>query len=193
MTAFNYCLADFSWGEGIAATTTKILATLDWKMAAYEALSLALYMDYFIYSSSWPQGGATVVIIHILLMWERKRGSVTGQAPHNYEAGWGRDWRGIQCQGQALQLPIIAIVINCSTQNEHLLSTYCICRTIITLEAPTMRQSQALVERAKFKPESRAWSVLPGRAWEGCLSLDRCPGAICLGLHISVSCIELAT
>lgn len=43
MTAFNYCLANFFWGEGIA-TTTKILATLDWEMAAYEALSVGLYV-----------------------------------------------------------------------------------------------------------------------------------------------------
>ena len=50
----------------------------------------------------------------------------------------------------ALQLTIIATVIHSNTQNEHLLSTFCFCGTVITLEVPALRPSQALVERAEM-------------------------------------------
>lgn len=50
----------------------------------------------------------------------------------------------------ALQLTIIATVNHSNAQNEHLLSTYCFCGTVITLEVPALRPSQALVERAEM-------------------------------------------
>ena len=91
----------------------------------------------------------------------------------------------------ALQLSITATVIHSNAQNEHLLSTYCFCGTVITLEVPALRPSQALVERAEMCCLDLVGLGL-GRGGGCCLSLWCCPEAICLGLHISVSCAELA-
>ena len=49
----------------------------------------------------------------------------------------------------ALQLPIIATVIHSNAQNERLLSIYCFCGTVITLEVPALGPSQALLERTE--------------------------------------------